>query len=70
MSETAASLVLVAALGLYGLWLHWFLARQALAIVRISRRGAGLDREPWDGGGCHGAAFAGQSISDEFGFNV
>jgi hypothetical protein len=32
MSETAASLVLVGCLGLYGLWLHWFLARKALAL--------------------------------------
>jgi hypothetical protein len=32
MSETAASLVLVSCLGLYGLWLHWFLARKALAL--------------------------------------
>lgn len=32
MSETAASLVLVGCLGLYGLWLHWFLARQALLL--------------------------------------
>ncbi|MEA2787641.1 MAG: hypothetical protein QOG73_47 [Acetobacteraceae bacterium] len=32
MSETTASLVLVACLGCYGLWLHWFLARQALAL--------------------------------------
>jgi hypothetical protein len=32
MSETAASLVLVGCLGLYGLWLHWFLARKALKL--------------------------------------
>lgn len=32
MSETAASLVLVSCLGLYGLWLHWFLARNALGL--------------------------------------
>jgi hypothetical protein len=32
MSETAASLVLVSCLGLYGLWVHWFLARKALAL--------------------------------------
>jgi hypothetical protein len=32
MSETTASLVLVSCLGLYGLWLHWFLARKALAL--------------------------------------
>lgn len=28
----AASLVLVGCLGVYGLWLHWFLARKALAL--------------------------------------
>jgi hypothetical protein len=32
MGETAASLVLVVCLGFYGLWLHWFLARHALAL--------------------------------------
>ena len=32
MSETAAALVLVACLGAYGLWLHWFLARHALLL--------------------------------------
>jgi hypothetical protein len=32
MSETAASLTLVSCLGLYGLWLHWFLARNALGL--------------------------------------
>lgn len=32
MSETAASLALVSCLGLYGLWLHWFLARNALGL--------------------------------------
>jgi hypothetical protein len=32
MSETTASLVLLGCLGLYGLWLHWFLARHALAL--------------------------------------
>jgi hypothetical protein len=32
MSETSASLVLVSCLGVYGLWLHWFLARKALAL--------------------------------------
>jgi hypothetical protein len=34
MSETMASLVLVGCLGLYGLWLHWFLGRNALALSR------------------------------------
>ncbi|MGD0105110.1 MAG: hypothetical protein ABSC06_13865 [Rhodopila sp.] len=32
MTETTASLVLVGCLGVYGLWLHWFLARKALAL--------------------------------------
>jgi hypothetical protein len=32
MSETAASFVLVSCLGVYGLWLHWFLARNALGL--------------------------------------
>jgi hypothetical protein len=34
MSETAASLLLVSCLGTYGLWLHWFLARNALALSK------------------------------------
>jgi hypothetical protein len=32
LSESAASLVLVGCLGVYGLWLHWFLARKALGL--------------------------------------
>ena len=32
MTETTASLLLVSGLGTYGLWLHWFLARKALAL--------------------------------------
>ncbi len=32
LDANAASLVLVGCLGLYGLWLHWFLARKALAL--------------------------------------
>jgi hypothetical protein len=40
MSEATASLVLVRCLGLYGLWLHWFLARKALALS--GWRAAGL----------------------------
>jgi hypothetical protein len=32
MSEAVASLILVGCLGSYGLWLHWFLARKALAL--------------------------------------
>lgn len=32
LTESAASLMLVAFLGGYGLWLHWFLARKALAL--------------------------------------
>jgi hypothetical protein len=32
MSEATASLVLVGCLGLYGLWIHWFLARKALGL--------------------------------------
>jgi len=32
LDETSASLVLVGVLGAYGLWLHWFLARKALAL--------------------------------------
>jgi hypothetical protein len=32
MSENAAGGVLLGCLGLYGLWLHWFLARKALAL--------------------------------------
>lgn len=31
----AASLMLVGCLGLYGLWLHWFLARKALALSGV-----------------------------------
>jgi hypothetical protein len=32
MSEDVASLTLLGCLGAYGLWLHWFLARTALAL--------------------------------------
>jgi hypothetical protein len=32
LSEIVASRVLICCLGLYGLWLHWFLARKALAL--------------------------------------
>jgi hypothetical protein len=32
MTEAAASLMLAGCLGGYGLWLHWFLARKALAL--------------------------------------
>jgi hypothetical protein len=35
MSETAASRLLVLCLGLYGIWLHWFLARNGLALSRL-----------------------------------
>jgi hypothetical protein len=35
MSEAAASRVLVICLGLYGLWLHWFLARKALVLSNL-----------------------------------
>ncbi len=30
-----ASLILLACLGLYGLWLHWFLARHALSLSKV-----------------------------------
>jgi hypothetical protein len=32
LSESTASLVLVGCLGLYGLWMHWFLARKGLGL--------------------------------------
>ena len=32
MNEDAASLILLGCLGSYGLWLHWFLARNALSL--------------------------------------
>ena len=32
LSEAAASLILLGCLGFYGLWLHWFLARNALSL--------------------------------------
>jgi hypothetical protein len=35
MTESAASLILVSCLGIYGLWLHWFLARNALALSKF-----------------------------------
>jgi hypothetical protein len=35
LDENAASVVLVLSLGAYGLWLHWFLARKALALSRL-----------------------------------
>jgi hypothetical protein len=34
LSEDAASMVLLGCLGAYGLWLHWFLARNALGLSR------------------------------------
>jgi len=34
LNESAAGNVWVGCLGLYGLWLHWFLARNALALSR------------------------------------
>jgi hypothetical protein len=35
LSEETASLVLLGCLGAYGLWLHWFLARNGLALSRF-----------------------------------
>lgn len=35
MSPDAASVVLVGCLGCYGLWLHWFLARNALGLSAL-----------------------------------
>lgn len=35
MGEDAASLALFGCLGAYGLWLHWFLARNALSLTRL-----------------------------------
>jgi hypothetical protein len=35
LSERAATVLLVLCLGGYGLWLHWFLARNALALSRF-----------------------------------
>jgi hypothetical protein len=35
LSETATSLILLGCLGAYGLWLHWFLARNALGLSRL-----------------------------------
>jgi hypothetical protein len=35
LSEGAASSVLLGCLGTYGIWLHWFLARNALALSRL-----------------------------------
>jgi len=35
LNENVASLVLLGCLGGYGLWLHWFLARNALAVSRF-----------------------------------
>jgi hypothetical protein len=32
LDETAAGMLLMGSLGVYGLWLHWFLARKALAL--------------------------------------
>jgi hypothetical protein len=34
LSEDAASMILLGCLGAYGLWLHWFLARNALVLSR------------------------------------
>ncbi len=38
LDETTASVLLVGFLGLYGLWLHWFLARKALSLS-VTRAG-------------------------------
>lgn len=35
LAENAASLILLGCLGSYGLWLHWFLARNALLLSRF-----------------------------------
>jgi hypothetical protein len=35
LTEDVASPLLVGCLGIYGLWLHWFLARNALALSRF-----------------------------------
>jgi hypothetical protein len=35
LSQEAASMVLLGCLGAYGIWLHWFLARNALALSRL-----------------------------------
>jgi hypothetical protein len=35
LSENVAGPVLLGCLGVYGLWLHWFLARHALALSRL-----------------------------------
>ncbi len=40
LSEQAASALLLGCLGAYGIWLHWFLARNALGLSRL--RAAGL----------------------------
>jgi hypothetical protein len=40
MSEATASVVLVCCLGVYGLWVHWFLARKALGLSGL--RAVGL----------------------------
>jgi hypothetical protein len=40
MSQDAASMLLLGCLGAYGIWLHWFLARNALALSRL--RAVGL----------------------------
>lgn len=40
LSQHAAGLLLVGSLGLYGLWLHWFLARRGLGLSGL--RAAGM----------------------------
>jgi hypothetical protein len=35
LTEDVASALLLGCLGVYGLWLHWFLARNALALSRF-----------------------------------
>ena len=34
LNTHVASLILLACLGLYGLWLHWFLARHGLSLSK------------------------------------
>ncbi len=60
MSENAASLVLLGCLGVYGLWLHWFLARNALALSRFRAVVLVFLVNLGTVGGRDGAAFAGQ----------
>ncbi len=59
LTEDVASPLLLGCLGIYGLWLHWFLARNALDLSRFRAIGVGDFGEPRNGRCCAGTSPAG-----------